>query len=207
MHQGLVKRLSRPLWFVLAALFLFEAWLWDVVGGLLTRLAAAIAFESLKQALVRAINALPAPLVLLLFVIPIAVIEPFKIVGLWLIAHHHFVYGAGAFVAAKVFGVGVAAFLFDATRGKLLSMAWFARFYAWVMKSASSRMTFWNPINGAFAKLSRRSCAGCALSLPLPRQTADWAAGSRYCGRGRGVCGALRKRPRILRQFRWCASE
>ncbi|MGB7126393.1 MAG: hypothetical protein WBD42_06150 [Methylovirgula sp.] len=134
MHQGLVKRLSRPLWFVLAALFLFEAWLWDVVGGLLTRLAAAIAFESLKQALVRAINALPAPLVLLLFVIPIAVIEPFKIVGLWLIAHHHFVYGAGAFVAAKVFGVGVAAFLFDATRGKLLSMAWFARFYAWVMR-------------------------------------------------------------------------
>jgi hypothetical protein len=134
MQQGLMKTLSRPLWFVLAAIFLFEAWLWDAVGGLLKRLAAAIAFESLKQALAHAVDALPAPVVLLAFLIPIAVIEPFKIVGVWLIAHHHFVYGIGAFVAAKLLGLGVAAFLFDATRNKLLSMAWFARFYAWVMR-------------------------------------------------------------------------
>ncbi len=134
MQQGFTKTFSRPLWFVLAAVFLFEAWLWDAVGGLLKRLAAAIAFESLKRALVGAVDALPAPLVLLVFLIPVAVIEPFKIVGVWLIAHHHFVYGIGAFVAAKVLGVGVAAFLFDATRGKLLSMAWFARFYAFVMR-------------------------------------------------------------------------
>ncbi len=133
-RQGLAKTLGRPLWFVLAAAFLFEAWLWDAVGGLLKRLAAAIAFESLKRTLIRAINALPAPLVLLVFLIPVALIEPFKIAGLWLIAHHHFVYGIGAFVAAKVFGVGVAAFLFDATRSKLLSMQWFAQFYAWVMR-------------------------------------------------------------------------
>jgi hypothetical protein len=72
--------------------------------------------------------------VLLVFLIPVALIEPFKIAGLWLIAHHHIVYGVLSFVAAKVFGLGVAAFLFDATRDKLLSMAWFARFYAWVMK-------------------------------------------------------------------------
>ncbi len=133
MRRDLMRRLSRPLWFVLAAVFLFEAWLWDVLGALLKRLAASIPFESLKQALVRGLNALPAPLVLLVFLIPVALIEPFKIVGLWLIAHHHIVYGVLAFVAAKVFGLGVAAFLFDATRTKLLSMGWFARFYAWVM--------------------------------------------------------------------------
>ncbi len=133
-QQDLITRLSRPFWFVLAAVFLFEAWLWDKLGGLLKRLAASIPFESLKQALVRGINALPAPVVLLVFLIPVAVIEPFKIVGLWLIAHHHIVYGVLAFVAAKFFGLGVAAFLFDATRNKLLSMAWFARFYAWVMR-------------------------------------------------------------------------
>jgi hypothetical protein len=133
MQQNFVKTLSRPLWFVLAAVFLFEAWLWDALGGLLKWLAARIPFERLKQGLVRAINALPAPLVLLVFLLPVAVIEPFKIAGIWLIAHHHVVYGIGAFLAAKIFGLGVAAFMFDATRSKLLSMPWFARFYAWVV--------------------------------------------------------------------------
>jgi hypothetical protein len=134
MPQDLARKLSRPFWFILAAVFLFETWLWDEVGRLLKRLAAAIPFDSLKQALTGAINALPAPVVLLVFLIPVALIEPFKILGLWLIAHHHLIYGIGAFIAAKIFGLGVAAFLFDVTRSKLLSMPWFARFYAWVMR-------------------------------------------------------------------------
>jgi hypothetical protein len=133
-RHNLMRKLGQPLWFILAAVFVFEAWLWDRLGGLLKLIPASIPFESLKQALVRGMNALPAPLVLLVFLIPIAVIEPFKIVVLWLIAHHHIVYGILAFVAAKIFGLGLVAFLFDATRSKLLSMAWFARFYVWVMK-------------------------------------------------------------------------
>jgi hypothetical protein len=134
MQQNFLKTFSRPLWFLLAAVFLFEAWLWDALGGFLKWLAARIPFERLKQGLARAINALPAPLVLFVFLLPVAVIEPFKIVGLWFIAHHHIVYGIGAFLAAKIFGLGVAAFVFDVTRGKMLSMPWFARFYAWVLK-------------------------------------------------------------------------
>lgn len=131
--RHLVRRLSRPFWFALAAIFLFEAWAWDELGAFLKWVAALVPFESFKRALVRGLNTLPPLVVLLVFLIPVAVIEPFKIVGLWLIGHHHIVYGVGAFVAAKFLGLGVAAFLFDATRDKLLSMAWFARFYAWVM--------------------------------------------------------------------------
>ncbi len=133
MRRNFVKTVSQPLWFVLASVFLFEAWLWDALRDLLKWIVASLPLDSLKQALARAVNALPAPLILLVFLIPVAVIEPFKIVGLWLVAHHHLIYGVGAFVAAKVFGLGVAAFIFDATRGKLLSMPWFAHFYAWVM--------------------------------------------------------------------------
>ena len=36
-------------------------------------------------------------------------------------------------VFAKFLGVGVAAFIFDVTRPKLLQMAWFQRLYDWVM--------------------------------------------------------------------------
>jgi hypothetical protein len=126
--------IGRAFWFVCAALFLFEAWLWDSVGGLLKRLVALIPFDAFKRALARNLARLPAPLALLVFLIPLLVIEPFKVLGLWLIAHHHLIWGILAFVAAKVLGVGLIAFLFDATRGKLLSMAWFARFYDWVMQ-------------------------------------------------------------------------
>jgi hypothetical protein len=124
----------RAFWFVCAALFLFEAWLWDSVGGLLKRLVALIPFDAFKQALAHNLAKLPAPIALLVFLIPLLVIEPFKVIGLWLIAHHHLIWGILAFVAAKVLGVGLIAFFFDATRGKLLSMPWFARFYDWVMQ-------------------------------------------------------------------------
>lgn len=132
--QSLLRKLTRPLWFVLAAIFLFEAWLWDVLGDALTRLAARLPFESFKHALARLVGRLPAPVVLLVFLIPLAIIEPFKFLGLWLIGHHHIVFGVLAFVAAKFAGLGVMAFLFDMTRTKLLSMGWFDRFYLWVIR-------------------------------------------------------------------------
>lgn len=132
--QSLLRKLTRPFWFLFAALFLFEAWLWDVLGEALTRLAARLPFEAFKQALAHLVERLPAPIVLLVFLIPLAIIEPLKFIGLWLIGHHHIVFGILAFVVAKVAGLGVMAFLFDMTRRKLLSMAWFERFYLWVMR-------------------------------------------------------------------------
>jgi len=35
---------------------------------------------------------------------------------------------------AKVVSLGVTAFIFDLTRPKLMQLAWFARFYNWVMR-------------------------------------------------------------------------
>ncbi len=133
LQKALVPPLIRAFWFFCAAIFLFEAWLWDSVGALLKRLVALIPLAAFKQALSRGLAKLPAPVALLVFLLPIAVIEPFEILGLWLIALHHLIFGILAFVAAKILGVGLIAFLFDATRSKLLSMPWFARFYAFVM--------------------------------------------------------------------------
>lgn len=130
----MMQKILRPLWFLCAALFLFEAWAWDVLGHALARLAALIPFEAFKQALARGLERLPAPIVLVVFLIPLGIIEPFKFLGLWLIAHHHFILGILAFVAAKFAGLGVMAFLFEMTRTKLLSMGWFAQFYQWVLR-------------------------------------------------------------------------
>lgn len=132
-QQGFSQRLLRPLWFFCAALFLFEAWLWDVLGHALTALAALIPFESFNRKLAGLIEASPAPLVLVVFVLPLAIIEPLKILGLWLLTHRHIGLGLLAFLAAKMAGLGVMAFLFEMTRAKLLSMGWFERFYRFVL--------------------------------------------------------------------------
>lgn len=133
MQQSMIQKILRPVWFVLAAIFLFEAWLWDRLGHALAQLAALIPFEAFKRALAKIVASLPAPIVLLVFLIPLGVIEPFKFLGLWLIAHHHFLLGVLAFFAAKIAGLGVMAFLFEMTRAKLLSMGWFEKFYHWVI--------------------------------------------------------------------------
>lgn len=160
MRNRLLTRISRPVWFALAALFLLEAWLWDNVGGLLKRLVALIPFDALKRKLAEIVEVLPAQLVLLVFLVPLGVIEPFKILGLWLIFHEHIVLGILAFVAAKVLGLGVLAFVFDATRDKLLSMPWFTRFYFWVLKIRAMAHDFLEPykqrIHAALAPYKRR---------------------------------------------------
>jgi hypothetical protein len=140
-----MKRLVHAFWFFCAAVFLIEAWLWDELGGLFHKLAALLPFEAWKRALAKALAALPAPVVLLVFLVPIAVIEPFKLLGLWAIVHHHVIIGVAAFVGAKFAGLGMTAFLFEATREKLLSMGWFKRFYDWVLVLRAKAHAFLAP--------------------------------------------------------------
>jgi hypothetical protein len=155
-----MKRLLHAFWFFCAAVFLIEAWLWDALGGILQRLAALLPFEALKRALAKGLEALPAPAVLSVFLIPIAVIEPFKLVALWALTHHHVFLGVAVFVAAKFAGLGITAFLFETTREKLLSMGWFLRFYEWVLKIRAIAHAFLAPyklrIHAALAPFKAR---------------------------------------------------
>jgi hypothetical protein len=130
-----MRRLLRPVWFLLALLFLLEAWIWDTFAPAIAWVVRQIPFEALKAAVARAITRLPPPIVLLVFTIPGLVLLPFKVAGLWLIAKGHPILGIGAFFAAKTAGVGVSAFLFEVCRERLLLMGWFRRVYAWVIQA------------------------------------------------------------------------
>lgn len=120
--------------FLAALAFLFEAWLWDKLIGFWRWLTARLPVDSIRAALVTGISKLPPYAALLLFVIPPVTILPFKIAALWLIAHGHIVFGAAAFLLAKVAGMAAAAFLFELTRPKLMTLGWFARLYDLVMR-------------------------------------------------------------------------
>jgi hypothetical protein len=58
---------------------------------------------------------------------------PLKVAGLWLLAHHYWIGAMLTMIFAKLLGVGVAAFIFDVTRPKLLQMAWFKKLYEFVL--------------------------------------------------------------------------
>lgn len=181
MDNTLHQKILRPLWFFLAVVFLFEAWLWDLLGQGLARLAALIPFEAFKRALAATIARLPAPVVLLVFLIPLGVIEPFKFLGLWLIAHHHLIYGILAFIAAKVAGLGVMAFLFEMTRAKLLSMPWFERFYLFVLRIRAQAHAFVEP----YKRKVREAMAPIKAQLQSWRDALRLALGNESGGLGR----------------------
>ena len=126
-------RLTRFLWTVLAAIFLIEAWLWDVLGDLVARFVAALPIAALRRRLQHLIDTLPPAFALALFIVPILVVLPFKIAGLALIAGGRVVAGGCVFLAAKTVGLGVTAFIFDVCHARLMTLPWFARFFALVI--------------------------------------------------------------------------
>lgn len=129
----MLRRLLRPFWVLLALLFLFEAWLWNRLQPVVAWVVDLIAWRRLKVWLAAAIERLPPVAALPIFLIPIVLLFPLKLLGLWMLAHGSW-FGALAVLAlAKMTSVGVTAFIFEATRPKLLQLAWFRWLYAKVL--------------------------------------------------------------------------
>jgi hypothetical protein len=141
-----MRRLLRPLWILLALIFLFEAWLWDHLAPIVGWIVARIPLRALKEKLATFIERLPPAATLVVFVIPILILLPFKILGVWLLAHGHWLDALAVLAMVKVVSLGVTAFVFDLTRPKLLQMAWFRRFYDWVVRGLAWARALVDPI-------------------------------------------------------------
>ena len=82
-----MRRWLRPLWVVLALLFLLEAWLWDHLEPIVARVVNLIPWGKLKVRLARLIEDLPPWAALVVFVIPFIVLLPLKFLGVYFLAH------------------------------------------------------------------------------------------------------------------------
>ena len=129
----MLRRLLRPVLILLALLFLFEAWLWTRLEPLVAWVVAAIPLERLKARIGAAIERLSPAATLIVFAVPFIVLFPLKFLEFWLLAHRHWVGAVLTLVAAKLLGLGITAFIFEAARPKLLQMPWFRAFYQWVL--------------------------------------------------------------------------
>jgi hypothetical protein len=123
------RYLLRPIIVVAAIVILVETWIWEHVGPWVRRFVEILPFKALKQAILDGIQRLPPYATLAVFAVPVAVLFPFKLAALALIAGGHVIPGFLIFGLAKVVGVGVAAFLFEACKPKLMQIPLFVRLY------------------------------------------------------------------------------
>ncbi|HEY5217730.1 MAG TPA: hypothetical protein VIJ17_12655 [Pseudolabrys sp.] len=128
------RRWLRPLWIVLALLFLLEAWLWDHLEPLVARVVNLVPWGKFKEKLARLIENLPPWATLIVFVIPFIILLPLKFLEVYFLAKGNWLAVVAILIVAKLVGLGVTAFVFDVTRDKLLQMAWFRRMYDWFLR-------------------------------------------------------------------------
>lgn len=130
----ILRKIKRAFFFLCALVFLFEAWLWDSLYPVVARLVDWLPWNSLKNWVAGKVQHFSATACVFLFIIPAIAIFPLKILGVWLVSQHYFLLGIVVFCSAKLVGLGLAAFLFETCKEKLLSLGWFLWLYKTVLK-------------------------------------------------------------------------
>ena len=159
-----MRRLLKPLWVLLALVFLFEAWLWEHLRPLAAWVVSLIAWDRLKARVAGTIEHLPPYPTLLVFLIPVILLFPLKLLGLWMLAHGSWLGAMAVLAAAKIVSMGVTAFIFDITRPKLLQLPWFRWFYEHMLVWLAKAHALIDPI-----KLRMRAAIARTLT-PLRRR-------------------------------------
>lgn len=122
----LLSRMGRALLAIPAAIWLFiEEWLWDAMLACTSALAKLPPIRWAESQIAK----LPPYAALVAFLIPVAVLLPFKLVAFWLIAHGKSVLGTIVFIVAKIIGTAFLARIFALTKPALMTIGWFARAY------------------------------------------------------------------------------
>jgi hypothetical protein len=142
----MMRRLLQPIWILLAIIFLIEAWLWDHLEPIVAWFVALIPLHAFKQWLAERVDTLSPAMTLIVFIVPVIPLFPLKLVGLWLLTHEYWMSAVATIIFAKFLGVGVAAFIFDVTKDKLLEMDWFETLYEFVLEMRAKATALVDPI-------------------------------------------------------------
>jgi hypothetical protein len=156
----MIRRLLQPVWILLAVIFLIEAWLWDHLEPIVAWVVSLIPLRAFKQWLADRVDTLSPAMTLIVFIVPVIPLFPLKLVGLWLLTHEYWIGGVLTFIFAKFVGVGVAAFVFDVTKDKLLEMNWFEALYDFVIELRAKATALVEPIKSRIRDALRGDGSG-----------------------------------------------
>ncbi len=126
----LMRAIRTAFIFILAVILVFEEWLWDWLKfqlHKLSRLRWVHAFEN-------ALHKLNPTFSLIILLIPILILFPFKLAALYAISHGYQFSGFLVFIAAKIVGTGAGAYLFDLVKDNALKIHWFRRIYEFIVR-------------------------------------------------------------------------
>jgi hypothetical protein len=126
-------RVRRAILLALAIAFLGIAWVWDGFVAIERFVVRVIPWTRFKQAFAALVDRLPAPLVLLIFLVPFLIVEPLLVVATVAIAMGYVLFGVIAWIVLKFLAVALIPAIFDLTQHRLMTMPWFARAYGKVM--------------------------------------------------------------------------
>lgn len=188
-----MNRLTRPLWVALALVFLFEVWLWDSMAPIVGRLVGVIPWGRIKPAFEARIARLSPPATLVVFAIPFVVLAPVKVLEFWLFAHRHWLAAIAVLLLTKVVGLGLTAFIFEATREKLLRMRWFRRVYAFLIRARAWAHARTDPLKQQILQWAH------ATVDPVRTLVLRWR---RLAGGPRHRAGLLQRMGRLRRRMR-----
>jgi hypothetical protein len=151
----MLRRLFQPIWVLLAVVFLIEAWLWDHLEPIVAWVVARIPLQTFKHWLAERVDTLSPAMTLIVFIVPVIPLFPLKLVGFWLLTHQYWLSAIATIIFAKLLGVGVAAFVFDVTRPKLLEMEWFEKLYEFIMSLRAKAAALVDPIKRRILEILR----------------------------------------------------
>lgn len=124
MRRRPIRRILAPFVMVAAVLyFLVDA----IFLSFIRPISRALARLGLFNKLTRVIESLGPYTTLALFVVPVAVLEPAKPIGLWLIAEGHYVHGVIVIAGAELLKITIVERIYHIGKPKLMTIAVFAR--------------------------------------------------------------------------------
>jgi hypothetical protein len=180
-------RVRRTALLALAIVFLAIAWVWDGFVAIERLIVRMVPWARFKHAFARLVDRLPAPLVLLIFLVPFLIVEPLLVVATVAIAMGYVVVGVIAWIVLKLLAVALIPAIFDLTQHKLMTMRWFARAYDKVMAFHHYADEIVGPYKEAAAEVLRqwrRRAAAATSRVPgLAHLAARFAARKRANGR------------------------
>ncbi len=170
----------------LAMAFLVAAWVWDGLIAIERLIVRLIPWTRFKQAFAALVDRLPAPVVLLIFLVPFLIVEPLLVAATVAIAIGYVVLGAIAWVVLKLLAIAVIPAIFDLTEHRLMTMPWFVWAYKKVMVWHHYARRIVAPYKHAAAALlrqwRRRAFAAMSRMPGIAQLAARFAARRRAAG-------------------------
>lgn len=134
-HGGeTMTRIKQIAWTTLAVVFLAVSWAWEGLAPIVQAIIDLLPLRALKASASRLLDRLPPYPTLLVFLIPLGISEAIKIGSYVALAHRQFLIGGGLYLIAEIVRFGLAAYVWNLCRDKLLTIVWVAKLHGWLLR-------------------------------------------------------------------------